>query len=126
MDLNICLYCEKHLPEDNMIFCSTICQDNEASKKSYVSYSYRMLAQRPFTTEGLQLYELSYPRRNSGFPVKKFSSNSSLPSPSPSCSSFSSLNSSLFSFLEDSGMLHSTVYNSSIHSDSDLDSVHTF
>ncbi|KAI8991372.1 hypothetical protein BDF20DRAFT_831418 [Mycotypha africana] len=32
MDLNFCLYCEKHLPQENMSFCSSACQSNEALK----------------------------------------------------------------------------------------------
>ncbi|KAI9310600.1 hypothetical protein BX666DRAFT_1159701 [Dichotomocladium elegans] len=32
MDLNICLYCEKPLAEENASFCSVACQAHEASK----------------------------------------------------------------------------------------------
>ncbi|KAJ8657124.1 hypothetical protein O0I10_007204 [Lichtheimia ornata] len=32
MDLNICLYCEKRLADDNLSFCSLACQAHEASK----------------------------------------------------------------------------------------------
>ncbi|KAI8354622.1 hypothetical protein EDC96DRAFT_516722 [Choanephora cucurbitarum] len=32
MDLNICLYCERYLFEENMNFCSSVCQAREASK----------------------------------------------------------------------------------------------
>ncbi|KAI7875949.1 hypothetical protein K492DRAFT_210673 [Lichtheimia hyalospora FSU 10163] len=32
MDLNICLYCEKRLFDDNLSFCSLACQAQEATK----------------------------------------------------------------------------------------------
>ncbi|KAI8989518.1 hypothetical protein BDB01DRAFT_782184 [Pilobolus umbonatus] len=38
MDLNICLYCEKHLLDDNMNFCSINCQTKEASKPHHNVY----------------------------------------------------------------------------------------
>ncbi|KAK4510115.1 uncharacterized protein ATC70_006286 [Mucor velutinosus] len=34
MELNLCLYCEKRLVDDNIAFCSVSCQSNEASKSS--------------------------------------------------------------------------------------------
>ncbi|KAI9323486.1 hypothetical protein BX666DRAFT_67114 [Dichotomocladium elegans] len=39
MDLNICLYCEKPLSDDNTSFCSLACQDQEASKNFTYSHS---------------------------------------------------------------------------------------
>ncbi|KAI9254180.1 hypothetical protein EDC94DRAFT_546287 [Helicostylum pulchrum] len=43
MELNLCLYCEKRLADDNMAFCSISCQSNEASK-SYASYKHASLS----------------------------------------------------------------------------------
>ncbi|KAL7325924.1 hypothetical protein PS15p_208341 [Mucor circinelloides] len=34
MELNLCLYCEKRLVDENIAFCSMSCQSNEASKSS--------------------------------------------------------------------------------------------
>ena len=38
MDLNICLYCEKRLSEDNVNFCSLACEAHEASKSYAIVY----------------------------------------------------------------------------------------
>ncbi|KAG2225127.1 hypothetical protein INT45_011810 [Circinella minor] len=38
MDLNICLYCEKRLSEDNVNFCSLACEAHEASKSYALVY----------------------------------------------------------------------------------------
>ncbi|KAI9365024.1 hypothetical protein BD770DRAFT_468735 [Pilaira anomala] len=69
MELNLCLYCEKRLADDNMAFCSISCQSNEASK-SYASYklSNNTTMQSPSVRSSgkpLFTYQMSYHRRPS-------------------------------------------------------------
>ncbi|KAG2235557.1 hypothetical protein BDF21DRAFT_453681 [Thamnidium elegans] len=68
MELNLCLYCEKRLSDDNMAFCSISCQSNEASK-SYASYK---LSNNTMLSPSVRLsgkpsstYQMSYHRRPS-------------------------------------------------------------
>ncbi|KAI7895609.1 uncharacterized protein EV154DRAFT_599200 [Mucor mucedo] len=75
MDLSICLYCEKHLIEENISFCSTSCETNEASKPNY--YPSRLLSSRPTSCAS---YEIAYHRRlsfSSTFYHQPLSSSSS-------------------------------------------------
>ncbi|KAM3588374.1 hypothetical protein VKS41_000822 [Umbelopsis sp. WA50703] len=72
MELSICLYCEKHLPNDNMSFCSFACRASEASKHQV------------FTSQ--RSYPLNFNRRKSLSAV-------SLPSPAPTPSEHHSVGS---------------------------------
>ncbi|OBZ82644.1 hypothetical protein A0J61_09307 [Choanephora cucurbitarum] len=79
MDLNICLYCERYLSEENMNFCSSVCQAREASKP-ISSRLYMMGSRLPTTSIN---YESAQHRRSS------FSSDH-CPLPSSSSSSINS------------------------------------
>ncbi|KAI8062369.1 uncharacterized protein B0P05DRAFT_556686 [Gilbertella persicaria] len=95
MDLNFCLYCEKHLPEENMSFCSSICQAREASKPItspdfYPSRLYMMGSRSTTTTNYESIYHRCLSFSNNSFHCQPLSSSSS----SSSSSSISSNNSS--------------------------------
>ncbi|CAO3610120.1 unnamed protein product [Mucor fragilis] len=54
MELNLCLYCEKRLVDDNIAFCSVSCQSNEASKSS------SFIQIQPTSTKNHALLQKSY------------------------------------------------------------------
>ncbi|KAI8084279.1 uncharacterized protein B0P05DRAFT_585571 [Gilbertella persicaria] len=58
MDLNLCLYCEKRLADDNMAFCSIPCQSKEASKSMTGSFD----AFKSSNTMQYEAYPISYHR----------------------------------------------------------------
>ncbi|ORX49858.1 hypothetical protein DM01DRAFT_1337987 [Hesseltinella vesiculosa] len=116
MDLNICLYCEKPMMNDNLSFCSKGCELSESTKQltSQYSNSYASLSTQTTTSSVHALppspstYELSYHRRPSfsyTHSMKRRPSNGA-----SSSSSYDSLSSTL-SF-DSSSYLQTTPFSS--------------
>ncbi|KAI8885775.1 hypothetical protein K501DRAFT_331643 [Backusella circina FSU 941] len=94
MDLSYCLFCEKRLGDDSLVYCSLSCQANEAASttpRSPVAYSY------PSNTiqKSEQIYQISYHRRPSLCITNKAKTNYMTPSSLSTSSSSLPFSSSL-------------------------------
>ncbi|KAI9008917.1 hypothetical protein CLU79DRAFT_497921 [Phycomyces nitens] len=96
MEMNICLYCEKRLDDDNLSFCSGACEENEASKSTFTHHNYRPTSERHCPTPSLNL---SYKRRFMYNSLGKKSNRCSLSMHTPFLASSSSSSSSTDSVL---------------------------